>query len=351
MAKEKASIVIRKEEVVEGGHHGGAWKVAYADFVTAMMAFFLLMWLLNATTEQQKRGIADYFSPHNDLSQGTSGYGGPFGGRTVNSVGSLASDNGAVQALNAPRMPNVIMEDDDSGDISAETPVTRFQTGGGEQASTNDGKAPQEAAVPADGTKPDVAQPGAGGRAAVRSPTDADLTAELQKREKTAFDRAAQQIRDAVASDPALSDLARQLMIDVTPDGLRIQLVDADKQPMFATGSAALNERARAVLAKITPVLMRLPEQVSITGHTDGTPYKGQDRTNWDLSVDRANVTRRLLTEAGLPEARIRSVSGMADRDHLITTDPLAAANRRISIVVLRELPVGKLGAKPSDGG
>src|SRR5579875_4019091 len=94
--KDKGSIVLRKEEVIEGGHHGGAWKVAYADFVTAMMAFFLLMWLLNATTEEQRRGIADYFSPHDELARVTSGFGAPFGGRTPNSIGSLASDNGAV---------------------------------------------------------------------------------------------------------------------------------------------------------------------------------------------------------------------------------------------------------------
>jgi chemotaxis protein MotB len=196
----------------------------------------------------------------------------------------------------------------------------------------------------------DSAQPGAAGRAVAGAPSDADVQAELEKREKAAFDRAAQQIRDAIASDPALSDLARQLMIDVTPEGLRVQLVDADRQPMFATGSAALNERARAVLAKVAPVLMRLPEQVSISGHTDAAPYRGADRTNWDLSADRANVTRRLLVEAGLPESRIRSVSGMADRDPLMPDDHLAAANRRIAIVVLRDLPVTKAGPNPGPG-
>jgi chemotaxis protein MotB len=199
-----------------------------------------------------------------------------------------------------------------------------------------------------DGTKPNPASPGAATHAHdAAAATDAELQAELDRREKSAFDRAGQQIRDAIASDPALSDLARQLMIDITPEGLRIQLVDADKQPMFANGSAALNERARAVLAKITPVLMRLPEQISISGHTDATPYKGADRTNWDLSADRANVTRRLLVEAGLPESRIKSVSGMADRDPLMPDDHLAAANRRIAIVVLRDGPVTRVAPKP----
>ena len=123
--KEKANIIIRKEEVVEGGHHGGAWKVAYADFVTAMMAFFLLMWLLNATTEEQRRGIADYFSPSNELSRVTSGYGGPFGGRTPHSDGQLASDRGSVQFLQQPPAPQQLAEDDENGDIRVEKPLTR----------------------------------------------------------------------------------------------------------------------------------------------------------------------------------------------------------------------------------
>ena len=338
MAKDgKATIIIRKEEVVEGGHHGGAWKVAYADFVTAMMAFFLLMWLLNATTEEQRRGIADYFSPHNEMARTTSGYGAIFGGRTPNSDGSLASDRGAVQVLNAPPMPNLMVDDDEAGDVTAETPVTRFQVDGVPRGSTAD-TAPQ---TPADqgkgGAKPQRPSqsdmPGA--------PTDKDIAAEVERRERLTFDRAAQQIRDTIAADPALADLTRQLLIDVTPEGLRVQLVDAERQAMFATGSAVPNERARSVLAKITPVLLKLPEQISVTGHTDATPYKGADRSNWDLSADRANATRRLLLEAGLPEGRIRSVAGMADRDPLVTDDKQAAANRRIAIVVLRDKPVG----------
>ena len=338
MAKDgKPLILIRKEEVVEGGHHGGAWKVAYADFVTAMMAFFLLMWLLNATTEQQRRGIADYFSPHSDLARTTSGYGAPFGGRTVNSDGSLASDMGAVRVMNAPPQPNLLIEDDESGDVRAETPVMRFQAEGAQPGSSADRVPAAPAANLLGGPKPNAPTRVLQTTAA---PTDQDIQAELEKRERAAFERAAQQIRDEVATDPALADLARQLMIDMTPEGLRIQLVDADKQPMFATGSAVLNDRARAVLAKVTPVLLRLPEQVSVSGHTDATPYKGEGRSNWDLSADRANSTRRMLVEAGLPEARLRSVSGMADRDPLIAEDRMAAANRRIAIVVLRDKPL-----------
>ena len=335
--KEKATIVIRKEEVVEGGHHGGAWKVAYADFVTAMMAFFLLMWLLNATTEEQRRGIADYFSPSNELARVTSGYGGPFGGRTPNSDGQLASDRGAVQVLEAPPRPLQTVDDDDS-DVRAEPSPPRWQPIERQKQPDVADQAPAViAAELRGGAKPFAPTRSTAPEAA--APTDKDIQAEIERRERASFEQAAQQIRDSVALDPALSDLARQLMIDVTPEGLRVQLVDADRQPMFPTGSSAVNERARAVLAKIAPILLRLPEKISITGHTDATPYKGGDRTNWDLSAERANATRRLLVDAGLPEARIRSVSGMADRDPLMTEDKLAAANRRIAIVVLREQP------------
>ncbi len=126
-ANARPIVIIRKEEVVEGGHHGGAWKVVYADFVTAMMAFFLLMWLLNATTEDQRRGLADYFSPTNVLARGSSGFGAPFGGHTPNDTGSLASDRGAVQIMNAQAKPVFDVEDDDT-DVPAQSAA--FRDGG-----------------------------------------------------------------------------------------------------------------------------------------------------------------------------------------------------------------------------
>jgi chemotaxis protein MotB len=171
-----------------------------------------------------------------------------------------------------------------------------------------------------------------------RKPNEAELRAELEKREKQAFEQAAQQIRDAVGNDPQLAELARQLAIDMTPDGLRVQIRDADREPMFAFGSAVPNEKARLLLQKIAPVLARLTQDISIAGHTDAAPFAGSGRTNWELSADRANATRRLLLDFGLQEARIRSVTGNAERDLAIPNDPLAAANRRIAIVVLRSV-------------
>ena len=315
--RDKSTVIIRRNEVVEGGHHGGAWKVAYADFVTAMMAFFLLMWLLNATTQEQKRGLADYFSPTNHMATSTSGSGAPLGGRTPNSDGAMASDRGAIELTKTQPYP--VTDEDDTGDMPAEQAPSKF---------------------PGTASRPSGSDGGArAGRQQneTRSPQQGDKLVESERREKLAFEQAATQIREIVATDPALADVAKQLAIDVTPDGLRIQLLDADRIPMFSTGSSTLNEKARAVIAKIAPVLVKMPEAITIAGHTDSAPYRGTDKTNWDLSADRANATRRLLVEAGLPETRVRSVTGNADRDPLITTDPLAAANRRISIVLLRD--------------
>ena len=315
--RDKPTVIIRRNEVVERGHHGGAWKVAYADFVTAMMAFFLLMWLLNATTQEQKRGLADYFSPTNQFASAKSGSGAPFGGRTPNSEGTMASDRGAIELTRTQPYP--VTEEDDTGDMPTDQKPS---------------KAPGTAAQPSAGE---------GGARAGRKANDARPTqeaekqAESERREKRAFEQAATQIKDVVAADPAMADVAKQLAIDITPEGLRIQLLDADRVPMFSTGSSLLNERARAVLTKIAPVLLKLPEAVAIAGYTDSAPYRGTDKTNWDLSADRANATRKLLVEAGLPEARLRSVTGNADREPLITSDPMAAANRRIAIVLLRD--------------
>ncbi len=321
MAKDekKRPIVIRRIEVVEGGHHGGAWKVAYADFVTAMMAFFLLMWLLNATSAEQKQGLADYFTPSNLMSHNNSGFGQPFGGHTPNDQGELSSDRGAVQVMNS-NVPPTDAEDDDS-DVPAHT-VTYRDNG--------------HAADPSD-----KLEQHAGPAAETKAAADA-ARQDNARQEKAAFQQAAQQIQDQVAQDPALASLAKQIAVDVTPEGLRIQILDGDKQAMFASGSAVLNDRARALLLKVAPVLLKLHQKLSITGHTDAAPYKGGDRSNWELSADRANATRRLFAEAGLPEARVQTVSGRADRDPLLPADPSAPANRRIAIVVLRDAVAAK---------
>ena len=353
--REKASIVIKREEVVEGGHHGGAWKVAYADFVTAMMAFFLLMWLLNATTQAQRDGLADYFSPNSVLASNRSGFGKPFGGTTPNVDGSFVSDKGAIQVVHS--RPRPVVDAADEGDGPAATERTAGTT-----PDPGAGSGKGEATRPYGGLAGSGPAPGDQSSAPTASarpqplPTEAEQKAQQTAaqaasqaaQERAALDAAAQQIRDQVRSDPALAGLGRQLAVDVTPQGLRVQILDAENRPMFATGSAEPNDWARAVLAKVTPALLRLAEPVSVAGYTDAQPYRGGGRSNWDLSADRANATRRLLAEAGLPDSRLQSVTGHADREPLLPADPMAAANRRIAITVLRQYPAVPGGSPPA---
>ena len=333
-------IVVRREEGGGHAHHGGAWKVAYADFVTAMMAFFLLMWLINATTEEQRRGIADYFNPSNVLSRSESGSGRPFGGQTPNDDASMMSTSGTIQMQPGKRPVVMDIEEDDS-----QTPAERVPRREGPVGKEDDENARLVLRTPP-GALAGPEQP-RGGPAAEPSPEqrpenvgEAELRQELAKRERESFEAAAEQIREAVRSDPALADLNRQLLIEQTPEGMRIQLVDADRQPMFALGGAAPNDRARSLLLRVAQVIQRLPNNISIAGHTDSTPFRGGgERSNWDLSTERANVTRRLLIDAGVADNRIRNLTGHAERDLLIPEQPTAAANRRVSITLISQAP------------
>jgi chemotaxis protein MotB len=358
----KGTVIIKRYTIEEAGHHGGAWKVAYADFVTAMMAFFLLMWLLNATTEDQRKGLADYFSPSNLMSHNSSGTGEPFGGHTAFDEGAMVSDRGAVQVTVGKR-PTVEHVAEGSDPVLTENHRAPAGEGVGQGAVAEDRDADMEDKPP--GEAGQRRPPGAGGpvdsaaqgQPAVHRETDAkDVTqAELAKArearleqervEKAAFAAAAEQIKEAVMSDPSLADLAKQLAIDITPQGLRIQILDEVKLPMFQSGSAKPNDRARLLIRKVAPILMKLDHPISVTGHTDAAPFSGPDRTNWELSAERANATRRLLTDGGFPDSHVSSVSGHAAREPLLPADPLAAANRRIAILVLREalLPDGRL--------
>jgi len=321
------TIIIRREESVEGGHHGGAWKVAYADFVTAMMAFFLLMWLLNATTEDQRRGLADYFNPTNIMGRGTTGSGQPFGGRTPNEVGELSSNASTVRLETGPRPLILDIEEDDS-----DTPATPLERREGP-------KGDDETATPARLMVSRAEPPSEAQNADLARASAEALREELRQRERKALDGLAEQIRAAVREDPALADLSNQLQVEQVPEGLRIQLLDAERQPMFALGGSTPGDKAQALLAKVAAVINRVPNDVAISGHTDATPFRPGARSNWDLSAERANATRRLLAEGGVVESRIRSVAGLAAREPLLPGDPQNPANRRVSILLLWEAP------------
>ena len=343
----KGGVIVKKYEIVEGGHHGGAWKVAYADFVTAMMAFFLLMWLLNATTEDQRKGLADYFSPNNLMSHASSGTGQPFGGHTAFDEGAMVSDRGAVQITTGKRPVIERTEDGDDPGLyrHPSRQIRRWPVGAGPMADDQDADdVTGDKPLGQKGTQP---APGPGGPSDVEregQPDDAGpITASRRwpprkhARKRRRSNRPREQIKAGGArpirrwpTSPSNST------IDMTPDGLRIQILDEVKLPMFPTGSSTPNDRARLLLQKVVPVLAKLTEPISIAGHTDAAPFPGPDRTNWELSAERANATRRLLVDDGLPESRIKSVIGDADRDPLLPADPLAAANRRIAILVQR---------------
>jgi len=342
--KDGATLVIKREEAGDHGHHGGAWKVAYADFVTAMMAFFLLMWLLNATTQEQRLGIANYFSPTNLFGSGASGTGRPFGGSSPLDRDSLVGR--AATLIVHPEVQTEPQQDrteEGSGDRPERAadagekpnphatggyfPNPRASGSGGENA-TDRGAADREGPHP-------TAAPGAAAEIAARA--EAEAAAEAETR---ALEAAAEALRQAIAGDPALAELARQVAIDVTPEGLRVQLLDAERSPMFASGSATPSERVRLLLAKVAPTLAAIGNPLTIVGHTDSAPFRSSAGiTNWELSADRANAARRLLTEAGFPDQKIRSVTGVADREPLLPAEPRAAANRRIAILVQRAHP------------
>ena len=322
MAKSNVPVIIKKVKGKGGhAHHGGAWKVAYADFVTAMMAFFLLLWLLNVTTDIQKRGIADYFEP-TIASKSQSGAGGVMGGQTIGQSGAQMIPTSLPSlALNRPalRQPNEGDDGDEGGTAGHDTTTTDNGTQAGVDARA--GEAQKEA------EKKEKEQ---------LSPEE--LERRLAEREERRFAAAEFTLKQAVEQLPELKGLADNLLVDRTPEGLRIQLVDQEKSPMFALGSYELVDSAKKLIAVVTQVVQRLPNQITITGHTDAVPYPGGRKyTNWELSADRANASRREFLADGLPEDRIGRVTGVADRDPLVADNPTSPRNRRISVVLVRE--------------
>jgi chemotaxis protein MotB len=325
MAKNSnAPIIIKK--VKKGGHdapHGGAWKVAYADFVTAMMAFFLLLWLLNVTTDIQKRGIADYFQP-TIASKSQSGAGGILGGMTVGQPG--AQQTSSVEpslTLSQPMLRQLNDSDDDDQENAA----------GRDDVSDNGGGAGRDRNR--DGQRPKL--------------SEAELERQVAEREDRRFAAAEFALHQAVEQLPDLKGLAENLIVDRTLEGLRIQLVDQDKSSMFALGSADPDDNARKLIAVVSQVVQRLPNKISITGHTDAVSYMvGRKYSNWELSSDRANASRREFVADGVPPERIDRVVGLADRDLLVPSDPTSPRNRRISIVLLRSAKDGAAEAPPA---
>ena len=293
MASGERPIIIKKIKKGAHGHHGGAWKVAYADFVTAMMAFFLLMWLINTTSPEQKRGVADYFAPAS-VSETTSGAGGILGGTALGKEGSKSAGSSDVIEELAPSSRN-----------------------------PNDGDAKE------------------GGKAQSASEMAAEAAAEAeQKREDAAFASAAQSLRQALQDMPELAELSKNIIIDETPEGLRIQLVDQEGRSMFNQGAVQPNERAKLLLRAISKIVNQLPNRISLYGHTSASSNGARPETDWQLSAGRADASRKILQGVGVDADRVDLVSGKATSVPLYPDDPTLPGNRRIAIVLLREAPV-----------
>lgn len=337
--EEKAPIIIKKVNKGGDGHHGGAWKVAYADFVTAMMAFFLLLWLLNVTTAEQKMGIADYFSPAS-ASRSTSGSGGVLSGRTMAPDGAMPNDSSPIGiTVPVPALEGAANARDQAEDAEDSAPGKPT-----EQDASGKGAGAQEGGWTAVDMQNGLAQlDQAGERTSADTNKDGkvdeqELREALEKHEQEQFDKAEAELRQAIQQIPELRDLAQNLIIDNTPDGLRIQLVDQEGYSMFPSGSAKMLPQTAQLMAQVAQVVAKLPNKLSISGHTDSTPFSAAGNYgNWELSTDRANASRRALEAAGVASDRFETVVGRADRDHLFKDEPNSPRNRRISIVLLRE--------------
>lgn len=311
MADEEGELqpIIVKKIKKGGGHHGGAWKVAYADFVTAMMAFFLLLWLLNVTTDEQKNAISNYFDPtHPQVSDSTSGAGGVLGGLSVAPEGAMVTN---VQPITSP---------EPSG--SATNNRSAKKSGGTESEDDESDKKESDEDKAAKAAQANIER----------------VKAALRQAEEERMKAAEVALEAAIASNPELAKMKDNLLIDMTPEGLRIQVIDQEGKPMFASGSARMFNKTTLLLKKVGEIITELPNNLSVRGHTDSVPYgAGADYTNWELSSDRANSSRRVLLESGLSAARIQDVVGKAATEPLVPEDPRSARNRRISIVLLKE--------------
>jgi chemotaxis protein MotB len=270
-------IIIRRKKVVKGGgHHGGAWKVAYADFVTAMMAFFLLMWLLNATTEEQRKGLADYFNPSIPISR---------------------MSGGGSDGLNG-------------SSIFTEETLARMGTGASKERAVETQSSGAAAATVAEAEK-------------AAAETEAkNIATNLQSLKESLGEESKQ--------------LSEHLMIKMSPEGIVLELVDSESTPLFPVGRSEPSDLLIELLGVVSTSFASFENDIKIVGHTDNRRYRNDAiYDNWNLSADRANTARRLLLRDGIDRDRIREVSGKADTDPLIKENPSAAQNRRISITIL----------------
>ncbi len=317
MAEQQLIIIKKSDDHDDHDHHGGGWKVAYADFMTAMMAFFLLLWIISAADEKKLKGLAEFFTP-TDKTEILGGE-GFLDGQVFGPDGVYSGVDGQSFQIQPPS-------------FGSEPPVSPKGEGGPDQS-------PRVVVEYIERAVDDVDNLfAAAARTAGLDETeqaDADLLAERELRDAR-LDEVAQEIETAVATNLALVELESNLRIDKTPDGLLIQILDQENRPMFASGSAKIDAATRSLVQIIALAVRDLAYPLAVTGHTDSVPFnRRSDYGNWELSADRANATRRALLEAGVGAARISRVSGMADTMPPNATSPAAPENRRITMLLI----------------
>lgn len=320
MPKKPQAIIIKKiKKAAHHGHHGGAWKIAYADFVTAMMAFFLLMWLLNATTEEQRRGIANYFDPFAAEAKG-GGNMGVMGGTSVKEQdGSL---------------------DDKSNRISLRpTPLTEKGAGGtaAGNVKTQEKDAIENGGMTEEDKSKSMARQDIQDKLMKQNNLVPQKYKSKEEEEKT-LKSVTENIKKVIESKPDLAKLKDHIHMEMTPEGLKISIVDQIKTAMFPSGSSRMYKQMEDILKVIAVAIKDVPNKLSITGHTDGAQYqKGSIFSNWELSAERANASRRILSQNGIDDHRYESVTGKADRELSDVKHPENPQNRRVTITLLRE--------------
>lgn len=297
-------IIIKKVKGHGHAHHGGAWKIAYADFVTAMMAFFMLLWILGATTEDQRKGIADYFTPTVIQMQNSGGSNGLFGGRSVTSP-----DGSAIRP-----------------ETTGERPVTR---------AGNDAEIKRPGS--GQGSEAASGQQGQASGSTGKQPQTSDAAAKA--RDDAELDKAAERIKARLEADPTLKGLRGQVRFVKTRDGLRIDLVERADFAMFSLGTAAPTASAAALVRTVAGAIKDMPNNLTVRGHTDALGFRNPAGTNWSLSTARADSTRRLLMGASISGDRFRRIEGVADTDPYIKSNPKDPRNRRISVTLLYQDP------------
>jgi chemotaxis protein MotB len=277
-------VVYRKKKGHGHAHHGGAWKIAYADFVTAMMAFFMLLWIIGATNEDQRKGIADYFTPTIIQMKNSGGSNGIMGGR------SLASAEGTAPNANltGPK-PSPVAGGGGGGPMDAET-----------------------------ASKDEKVNPG-----------------NRREADETRFRKVMNIIDKRLAGDPTLKGLKGQVRLIRVQDGLQIDIIERADFTMFATGTSVFTPEALKLMRTVAAAVAETPNRLIVRGHTDSVPYNSGQANNWSLSTLRADATRRLLADAGIPENRFRRIEGVADTDPYNPEDGKDPRNRRISITLL----------------